>query len=149
MRIRCAKLKSEGTSLVDVLMATALVAIMATGLVGSLTYGFWTMGNARENQRATQVILEKLESIRLYSWDQWHSNNFVPPTFTDVYDPQTTNSGLVYYGTIETNSVDLGSSVNSNMFQVTISVRWTNREVSHVRSVFTYIAKNGIQNYVY
>src|SRR5215467_12932039 len=91
--------RQRGTTLVDVIIAVAIIAIMCMGLVGSLSYGFYTMGNARENQRATQVLLETLESIRLYNWDQIHSNNFIPDTFTNVYDPQGASGqqGLVYY----------------------------------------------------
>lgn len=152
MKIRCGNIKANGTTLVDVIMSVAIIGIMCAGLVGSLTYGFYTMGNARENQRATQVLLEKLESIRLYSWDQVHSNYFIPSSFTDVYDPQagTGLQGLTYYGTIATNAVNLGATINSNMVSMTISVRWTNRNnLPHYRTVTTYIAKDGLQNYVY
>lgn len=151
MKIHRGNLNTEGTTLVDVIMAIAIIGIMCAGLVGSLTYGFFVMGNARENQRATQVMLEKLESVRLYSWDQIHSNNFVPPTFTDVYDPQAQSGqqGITYYGTLTTNTVTLGNTINSNMVSMTVALRWTNRSIPHFRTVTTYVAKNGIQNYVY
>ena len=115
--------KEQGTSLVDVLMAVAIIAIMCTGLVGSLTYGFFVMGNARENQRATQVMLETLESVRLYNWDQVHSNGFIPTTFTNVYDPQAPagQQGIIYYGTLATNSVNLGKY---DQFQYDLNDGW-------------------------
>jgi uncharacterized protein (TIGR02598 family) len=151
MRLRFRKQNQQGTTLVDVIIAVAIIAIMCMGLVGSLSYGFYTMGNARENQRATQVLLETLESIRLYNWDQIHSNNFIPATFTNVYDPQGAagQQGLVYYGTISTNGVNLGSTVKDSLVAMTVSLRWTNRNIPHYRAVTTYIAKDGIQNYVY
>src|ERR1043166_2121236 len=78
--------KQAAGTLVDVLMAIAVIGVMATGLVGSLTYGFFTMGITRENQRATQILLETVETIRLYNWSQVNSNGFIPSTFTGVYD---------------------------------------------------------------
>lgn len=136
--------------MVDVVVSVAIIAIMCTGLVGSLTYGFFVMGSARENSRATQVMLETLESIRLYNWDQLHSNDFVPAAFTNTYDPQAVSGsqGFTYYGSIVTNSVGL-APIGSNLISMTVSLRWTNRGIPHYRTVTTFIAKDGIQNYVF
>src|SRR5436190_21656473 len=123
MKIRCGKLNIQGTSLVDVIMAVAIIGIMCAGLVGSLTYGFYTMGLARENQRATQVLLETVETIRLYNWDQVNSNGFIPNTFTGVYDPQAPvgQQGITYYGRIAKGSANIGSSsVSTNLMMMTV-----------------------------
>src|SRR4051812_44355770 len=100
MKIRCGTTNKEGTTLVDVIMAVAIIAVMAAGIVGALSYGFFTMGIVRENQRATQIMLETLETVRLYNWSQVNSNGFIPTTYTDVYDPQSAPGaqGLTYYG---------------------------------------------------
>ncbi len=90
-------------TLVDVVMAAAMLGIMASGIFGSFRYGFFTLQLLRENQRATQVILEKVETIRLYSWDQVvNTPGFIPTTFTDVYDPQgaSGSQGATYSGTV-------------------------------------------------
>jgi len=68
----------SGITFVDVLMATAIITVMSLGVIGSLTYGFYVMQMARENQRATQVMLEKVETLRLYNWEQVNSNGFIP-----------------------------------------------------------------------
>jgi len=152
MKISCAKSNKEGTTLVDVIMAVAIIAIIATGIVGALSYGFFTMGTVRENQRATQIMLETLETIRLYNWSQVNSNGFIPSSFSSVYDPQSApgSQGLTYYGQIiKSNGPSIGASINSNMVQLDISLRWTNRNIPHFRTVTTYIAKDGIQNYVF
>src|SRR3569832_1027945 len=97
MKIRLGKINAMGTTLVDVIMSVALIAVMSGGLVGSLTYGYFVMQLTRENQRATQILLERSEAIRLYNWDQVNTAGFIPATFTDVYDPQSTNaSGTTY-----------------------------------------------------
>jgi len=149
MKIRCGKPNTEGTTLVDVVMSVALIAVLAGGVIGSLTFGFQTMGRVRENQRATQVMLETVETIRLYTWDQVNSNGFVPLSFTNVYDPQAApgRQGVVYYGSIETNRPSLGATIDMNMLQMKVNLRWTNQGIPHLRSVTTYIAKDGLQNY--
>ena len=152
MRIRCVKKPESGFTLVDVVMAVALLGVMASGIFGSFRYGFFTLQLVRENQRATQIILEKVETIRLYNWEQIQStNNFIPATFTDVYDPQgTTNTqGTTYTGTVTVDYCPLVSSYAANLRQLTITLQWATRDIPHTRSVTTYIAKDGIQNYVY
>src|SRR5437868_1992925 len=118
----CLGNKEQGTSLVDVIMAIGLIGIMAVGIVGSITYGFYVMGITRENQRATQVMLETVETVRLYNWSQVNSNGFIPRTFTGVYDPQAPvgQQGITYYGTIETSTVNLGATINTNMIQMDV-----------------------------
>ncbi len=151
MKIRCGKQNSEGTTLVDVIMAVAIIGIMCTGLVGSLTYGFFTIGQARENQRATQIILETVETIRLYNWSQVNSNGFIPSTFTGVYDPQapTGQQGITYYGTIQSGAANVGATINTNLVLMDVTLNWTNSGISHSRKASTLIAKDGIQNYVF
>jgi type II secretory pathway pseudopilin PulG len=151
MKIRCGKQNSEGTTLVDVIMAVAIIGIMCTGLVGSLTYGFFTIGQARENQRATQIILETVETIRLYNWTQVNSNGFIPSTFTGVYDPQapTGQQGITYYGTIQSGAANVGATINTNLVLMDVTLNWTNSGISHSRKASTLIAKDGIQNYVF
>ena len=151
MRIRCGKQAESGITLVDVVMAVALLGVMASGIFGSFRYGFFTLQLVRENQRATQIILEKVETIRLYSWDQVNATNFIPATFTDVYDPQGASDakGTIYNGTVSVAACPLSSSYAANLRQLTITLQWATRDIPHTRSLTTYIAKDGIQNYVY
>jgi type II secretory pathway pseudopilin PulG len=139
-------------TLVDVVLAVAVLGIMASGIFGSFQYGFFTLQLVRENQRATQIILEKVETIRLYSWDQVTSTNgFIPATFPDVYDPQAPAGaqGTSYNGTVTIAPCPLSSSYAADLRQLTVTLSWTTRDIPHTRSVTTYIAKDGIQNYVF
>ncbi len=70
-------------------MAIALLGVMASGIFGSFRYGFFALQLVRENQRATQILLEKVETLRLYSWDQVNTPGFIPTNLpTEYYDPQ-------------------------------------------------------------
>src|SRR5215471_11024672 len=139
MKIRLATKQQGGTTLVDVIMAVAVIGIMSAGVVGSLCYGFYTMGMTRENQRATQIMLETVETIRLFNWDQVNTPGFIPPNFSGVYDPQAPvgSQGITYYGTIQTNAVNIGSTINSNVMMMTVSLDWTNRSIRHHRTLST------------
>jgi len=138
-------------TLVDVVMAVAVLGIMASGIFGSFRYGFFALQLLRENQRATQIILEKAETIRLYNWDQVTSTNgFIPSTFTDVYDPQAAsgNQGGTYNGTLSVAPSSLSSSYAASLRELTVTLAWNTRGIPHTRSFKTYVAKDGIQNYV-
>jgi hypothetical protein len=151
MTILWNKKSEEGVTLVDVVTAIAVLAIMCGGVIGSFRYGLFTMQLVRENQRATQILLEKVETIRLYSWGQVNSNGFIPRSFTNLYDPQTpANPGATYYGSIiGPTNVPFTNLYSTNLRQFTVTVKWTTGRIPHTRSVTTYMANHGMWNYVY
>jgi len=139
-------------ALVEVVMATSITALMAVALIGSFNYGFLVMKQVRENQRATQVLMEKMETIRLYSWEQVTTAGFIPSSFYDYFDPQAPqdSKGVTYYGYISIGDVPFGSTYSTNMKQIHIVLWWHSSEnITRIRRATSYIAKDGIQNYVY
>jgi hypothetical protein len=153
MRIRLSKKLQAGGTLAEVVTSVAIVAITAGGVLGSLSYGFFVMELARQNQRATQILLEKAETIRLYNWSQVTNAGFIPTAFTNTYDPQAAvgAQGVTYRGTLAiTNTPFLdAASYRANMRQLTITVNWQTKAIAHTRTLTTYVAMDGIQNYVY
>ena len=139
----------------EVVMATGIIAITGAGVISSINYGLCIMRVARENQRATQVMLEKLEAIRLYNWTQVTNIGFVPTSFTAAYDPtgNTNSQGTIYYGTMSVTApvwVGTAPTYSANLRQFNVSLSWTNAGgLKHTRSLSTYVAQNGVQNYVY
>jgi len=154
MRISCSNRSKRGSTLAEVVIATAIIGIMAGGIITSFNYGFLTMQRVRENQRATQIMLEKAETIRLYNWDQVNTPGFIPTSFTDTYDPQAAQGsrGITYNGTLTIGPAPFGSSsgYNANLKQFTITLQWTGSSGMHrTRTLTTMVAKDGMQNYVY
>jgi len=152
MKIRPTINHQDGTTIVEIVISTCILAILAAGLIGCFTYGFYVMELARENQRATQIILEKFETVRLYNWDQVLSPGFIPATFEDIYDPQAEagSEGIAYHGTVRVTNVPFNTSYSSNMRELVISLTWTSsRNLTRTRTMSTYVAKDGVQNYVY
>jgi len=141
-------------TLVEVLVATAITTITLLGLFGGISYAFCETQLARENLRATQIMLERMEGIRLYTFDQLVSSNMFSTTFSAAYYPlATTNeaSGLTYYGNFSLSDPGTGAGYNSDMRLVTISVTWTNSygtsKIPRNRQMQTQISRYGVQNY--
>jgi len=154
MRLQFRKSATTGTSgytLAEILICVLIINIGAAGLMGCFKYAFFVTRLFRENQRATPVMLERAEAIRLCSWDQVRTTGFIPPTFTDYFDPTATNSsvGIVYTGTVAIASFPYNTTYKDNMRQLTLTVKWTSDSIHRARTNITYIAKDGIQNYVY
>jgi prepilin-type N-terminal cleavage/methylation domain-containing protein len=148
------RLVQLGYTLMEVVMAVALLAIMMISLYGGISSGFAVVELARENLRGTQIMLERMEGIRLYNWNQLIYSNMIPASFTSYYYPLATNGeskGLAYSGTmVITNAVlTPPSTYSDSMRLVRVSLVWTNGNIRRTRSMSTYVSKNGVQNYVY
>src|SRR5438552_19212195 len=90
-------------TLAEVVVAVALVAILFVSLYGGMSSGFAVTQGSRENLRATQIMLEYMEGIRLYNWDQLTSSNWIPVNFTRYYYPLAgpgESQGIPYGGTV-------------------------------------------------
>ena len=134
-----------------------IVMVVGLSLFAGFTSGFAVVKVTRENLRATQILVQWMETARLYTWTQVNSNAYVPPVFTDVYDPLgvATNAGGTRY-VVRTSlqiPTELPAGYNTNMRTFTVTLYWTNsignRSVPQSRQMQTYIARYGLQNYVF
>ena len=137
-------------SLVEVTISLGVVGTIAGAMLTGIMGGFFTMKMARENLRATQIMLEKVETIRLYTWDQITNTGFIPRSFTNYYDPNGSNpTAIAYTGTMSIDPVPFAASYSTNMKQITVTLNWTTGTIPRTRTFTTYIAKNGLQTYIY
>lgn len=143
--------QEAGTTLVEVVFSVAILGICFAGLMGALANGFFGMQLTRENQRATQILMEQAEMIRLYNWDQVNTAGFIPTTFTVKYDPNSTtgNYGCNYTGTVTIAAVPFTSNYSANMRKMTMTLNWVTKGVARTRTLTTLVSKDGLQNYVY
>lgn len=135
------------------------------GLYGGISYGFATLQLARENLRANQIMVEKLETIRLYTWEQISSNGFIPASFQEKFFPadvhangdgdgdgggdgQAVQDSLVYQGTISITDANFQEGYSTNLKIVRVSVVWTNANVAREREIETLVSKYGVQNQI-
>jgi len=143
---------AAGFTIAEVVFAVMIVAIGAAGLMSCFSYGFKVIGQIQQNQRATQIMVEKSETLRLYSWDQVNTSGFIPSTFIATYDGDYAASnytGTIYYGTVNIGDFPYNTSYKAKMKKLDLTLRWNSQGISRTRSLTTYIAKDGIQNYVY
>ena len=149
---------ADAYGLPEVVIALVIIATLLVALYAGFSAGFAVMKSARENLRATQILVQRAEVIRLYSWSQIQNTNlYLKPNFVEYYDPLGVTSGkygVLYVGTMRTNGVAIaGANYTNNMRGVTISVFWTNRigktNITFSRQLQTYVARYGAQNYIY
>jgi len=147
-----------GFTLPEVLIGAFVLGIMSISLFAAFSTGLKIVQSGRENARATQILLQKMETIRLFTWDQTTNTTFAPTNFTDWYDPTRTNTqsgGVMYQGffSIANSPSSLPAAYRDQMRFATVTVYWTNyyntnTPVVHSRQMQTCVARYGMQNYV-
>jgi prepilin-type N-terminal cleavage/methylation domain-containing protein len=145
----------EGFTLLEILLAVVIAAIAASALFVGFDSGFGLLRTTREDLRATQILMQRTEAVRLLTWTN------APGPFQEYYYSNSigTNVGPLYIGTFDTqgdptNIPNDGTvSYRANLHLVTITLKWTNytgpTAVPHSRVMQTLSAQNGIQSYVY
>lgn len=150
---RAKRLLYSAFTLVEVLVAVGVMGVMFLSLYTGLSAGLGVVAVSRENLRATQIMVEKLEIMRLYTWDQINSNGFVPTTFTAYFYPSnavnSSDAGIKYAGTVTITNAPFSVAYSNEIKQVTISLTWTSGSVTRNRSMQTLVTDNGLQRYVY
>lgn len=140
-------------SIIEVMISSVIVGILFITLYTSLATGYGLMQAAREDLRATQIMLEKIETLRLYNWDQLNTPGFVPASFEATYNPlagtNTTNAGVTYSGSIEINAPAMTNSYSADVREIVVKLSWQDGSVLRNRTMNSLSAKYGIQNYIY
>jgi hypothetical protein len=139
-------------TLAEVMVGAAIVLITLITFYTAITACVWNIQLARENLGATQIMVNRMEGIRLYNWNQLTNPSLFPTNFTTnfslVSGTNSTPQGPTYTGTVTLGSVPFSSSYSSNMHLVTIQLTWTNGNVERTRQMSTSFALNGISTYV-
>ena len=145
--------RAAAFTLIEAAVATLLAAIAIPAFYGCLGTGFAMVTSTREDLRATQIILQRMEAIRLSGYDVLTNSTSYPTSITDYYTPAGQANGTA--GTVYTVSykwapgpVTLPPSYRSNMALITVNASWNSGNVLQTRSNQTYVARFGIQRYV-
>jgi prepilin-type N-terminal cleavage/methylation domain-containing protein len=154
---------NPGFALVEVMVAVAIFGVTFVSLYAGVTFGFNSVQLSRENLRATQILVEKMEVIRLYNWDEITEAGFIPVTFQARYSPGSTVTGVspgnketvipaegvTYNGTITISDPGFSENYSQKVKRVTLTVRWTTGRLERSRSLSTLVTQDGLQSYVY
>lgn len=137
-------------TITEAMVAVGVFGTLFTSLYVAFSAGFTVIRVARENLRATQLLVQRQETLRLYTWAQLNDATYFKTNFADVYEPL----GTTFHGSItKSQPANMGNpSYLGDMLAVTITVKWTNgigKPSPHIREMQTQVARNGLQNYVY
>ena len=145
---------AAGHTLPEAAIAVSLVGVMFISLYAGFTTGFGILRSARENIRATAILNEQTERIRLLSWSQvLDAANYLPAAFVQPFDPSDDSSGPVFYGRIETDIPTCWPAAYQDHGRlITVTLTWTNSEGStpfvRQRQLQTCVARYGMQSYL-
>ena len=122
--IKLRNLRQSGMSLVEVLLAIAIFAVVVTGVIGAIIYGQESTAVAGARERATKIAEEGIEAVRNIR-DSGYSNLPVDGTYGLVISGGVwTLSGASDITDIFTRTVTL-STIDSRTRNVTVDVTWT------------------------
>ena len=142
----------NGQSLVEVMVAISVLGFMIVSLYAGFSSGFAVLRVARENLRATQILAERMEVIRLVKWDDVKPG-FIPTTFRAPFyandDTNTTTGQFAYSGTVTITDAPIGESYAQDLRMIQINLSWVSGNITRTREMSTYVSKYGLQNYVY
>jgi type II secretory pathway pseudopilin PulG len=143
-----AQRRTAAFTLLEGIICVAVMGIVFVALYAGMATGFASIRTSEENLRATQIMTEKFEAMRLYNWEQVNTDGFIPNTFTARYAPNAANQGITYDGTIRL-SLAGPEPYTIDMRMVTITLSWKSGQRTNTRILTSYIGRYGLQNYVY
>jgi prepilin-type N-terminal cleavage/methylation domain-containing protein len=144
---------SSGFTLVETIVAIMVSAIMLSAHFLAFAAGYALMTVTREDLRASQIMLQRMEAVRLTGYNQLADTNKFPASTTQYFDEigkANGNGGVAYTVThqIALPTANLPPEYKSNMTEVTVGVSWTSGTKTRTRSMKTYVAKYGVQGYI-
>ncbi len=155
--IRGPGLAARAFTLAEVLVAIFMGAVFLTALYGAFTFGFASVKASREDLRATQILTEQMEQLRLQPFSSLQS--FTTNIYFDPTDQINGGGGAYYTLTVTTNAPAVSDLVPPGMFQyvyytdlmrkVTATATWTNGTLLQTRSLQSYVSLHGVQPYVF
>ena len=135
----------NGFALIEVMMAGGLLAFLVFALYTAFSFGFATIKVNQESVRADQILVQKLETLRMYDWTKV-TTGYIPSSFTATY-ATTGNQRVTYDGTITITDSPVTESYSNTLRQVTVTVSWVSGGSPRTRSMTTFVAENGIYTY--
>jgi type II secretory pathway pseudopilin PulG len=144
---------ASGFTLMETLVAMVTAGVLLPPIFTGLAFAVSSMQGMRENLRATQIVVQRMESMRLAAFKTLQDPAAYPATSTEYYSPsgQASGKGGTAY-TVTYNwtpkPASLPPSYRTNMMLVTVTASWNSGKTPRTRSMQSYVARYGIQRYV-
>lgn len=132
-------------------MGFFILGVTVAALCGGFSFGFNSIKLSQEEVRADQILVQKLESLRIYQFTNVNSA-YIPTNFTAYYSQSNAVHGITYNGTIAISpfvpSLVAPEAYSNTLKQVTASISWFSGGMNHTRTMMTLVSTNGICNFV-
>jgi hypothetical protein len=133
-------------TLVEVMVGAGILALTTVALYGAFSFGFSTIKLSQEEVRADQIMVQKLETLRVYNWTNI-INNYLPTRLSEGFS----QTGGVSYDVSLSVTPFVPSAANESysdaLRQVTVSVQWISGGITRNRSMITLVSQYGIQTF--
>jgi prepilin-type N-terminal cleavage/methylation domain-containing protein len=140
MSASCLK-SNRGFTIMEVMIAAAILGLVLASAIALGGQAVRYVADIRRTARASQVLQQKVEDIRLLSWSQLAA---LPSTFTDPND-----TAGIYSGTVSQIPYDSFGGATT-LVKLTVTVTWTNQAgVPLTKSLTTVVSNGGLNKYIY
>ena len=132
----------QGFTIAEVAIVTVILGVLLTSILALISQASRYLHDIQLTARSSQVLQQKMEDIRLLTWDQL--TNY-PAVWSD-----TNSTYGAYTVTITTNAFDSYAGATT-VLRVTLTTTWTNfasRQIETNR-LTTLVTKNGLNQYIY
>jgi len=141
-------------SLVEAAVGLGLLAVVCVALYSGLGSTTFSVRMSRENLRATQIMAEKLDTIRLYGWNQLDT---IPRAFEAQFYPhgqlppelQKAHGQLTYQGQIHIDAAPVEEVYGKDLRLVTVELKWQTGNMERNRKMSTFVSRYGLHRYIY
>lgn len=143
----CAMALRRAFTLVEVLVGAGILGFTVVTLYGAFSFGFTTIRLSQEEVRADQILVQKLETLRIYDWSRI-TNHYLPGHFSTQFSSD--GKGVSYDGSLRVTPFATSAaneSYSNTLRQVTVSLEWVSGGVTRARSMTTLVSQYGIQTY--
>jgi len=142
--------RQAGMTLVEVMAGVGVMGIMTVSLYAGFAFAFAEIRLSRENARATQILAERMEVVRVLNWDQVANlPGYIPKTFqAPFYAESPTGSpsdNFIYRGTVVVTNAPLTESYAADLRMIQIQMTWLSGKVIRQRQMTTLVSQYGMQ----
>ena len=153
-RVKWLARPDAGFTLVEAVIGLGIFGVCFAALLAGIISNAATVRSIRETVRATQIMEEKLDTIRLYSWDQINTSGYISNRFYVPFSPSnalagSSSPGVTYTGMVTIADAALSETYSTNLKAITIDLYWPSHPSVRHTQMSTFVAKYGLQCYVY
>ncbi len=150
MRSKDSNVRDDGFTLVEVMVAAAVMILAIVGMIQVVISGSEMLDVSRKQTIAMQIIHGQLEQIRLSDWTQINALGASRTVNVADGDDISTADKFIFGTNLPIVAKDFRctrtiSTVRTDLKQVTYTVTWTGKTGrTYSRSGSTYVGKNGL-----